>query len=228
LAVLVCCRLIQNGIQPRQNGALKVKFMIHHHFPGIELVFPVYAGDGVECYLSPDQRVEIGSTTQARFNIDPTRESISALIYKLKRKNIDQSNEDGTSSEEETTYTQLIVVWKVDMHGDFWSVSLLIEHDKGLVLDRDSLMRLAKCYKLFGIQHVPIEETWLLHDDTVLMIRTSVTHKQACYKLEMSISETSIKDDTQRLQYIGLGRRVSMVKIMMLITMFIMHTNAYY
>jgi hypothetical protein len=59
----------------------KVKLIIHHQFPGIELVSPICAGKCATCYLSPDQSVVVGSTTQAGFNINPDEdESIGILI----------------------------------------------------------------------------------------------------------------------------------------------------
>jgi hypothetical protein len=48
----------------------KVMLILHHQFPGIELTSPVYAARRATCYLIPDQSVDVGSTTQAGFNID--------------------------------------------------------------------------------------------------------------------------------------------------------------
>jgi hypothetical protein len=63
---------------------LEVKLIIHNQFPGVELVSPVYASEGAKRYLSPDQSVDFGSTTQAGFDIDLNQdEPTGALIYKL-------------------------------------------------------------------------------------------------------------------------------------------------
>jgi hypothetical protein len=173
----------------------KVKLMISNQFPGIELVSPVYNSDGA-CYLSPDRRVDIGSTMQADFGIDITQsESVGILAYKL-RKNTDQPDE--------TTYIHLVVIWEVNSSSGFYVYSDLIESDKSYVWDRDDLMSLASEFELVNMQHAPIEETYLMHDNTVLMTRVNVTHEEECYKLEMTISETSIKDDTMRIQYIDM------------------------
>jgi hypothetical protein len=186
-------------IQSRQNGApSEVRLIIHHQFPGVELVSPAYISTGATCCLSPDQSVDVGSIMQAGFNIDPDQESIGILMYKLQRKGIDQSNE-------EATCIQLVVIWKVNSSKEFCVVSHLIEHDKDRIWDRDGLMRLTECYELFNIQHGSVEDTWLMRDNTVLMASLNVVCKEY-YKLEMTISETSIKDDTQRLWYIGLDR----------------------
>jgi hypothetical protein len=44
-----------------------------------------------------------------------------------------------------------------------------------------------------------------MHDNTVLMTSLNVTREE-CYKLEMTISEGSIKDDTQRPHYIDMDK----------------------
>jgi hypothetical protein len=71
------------------------------------------AGNGAECYIPPDQSVDVGSTTQASFNIDPDHRPVGILIYKLKRKNEDQSNEEVISNEEETACIYFFIIWKV-------------------------------------------------------------------------------------------------------------------
>jgi hypothetical protein len=189
-------------IQPHQNNVpSKVILTIHNQFPGIELIFPVYVGKGVTCHLSPDKIVDVGSTTQIGFNIDPDLdESTGVLMYKLNRKNTDQPNE------EEAICIQLFTVWKACRSEEFWVVSNLIEHDKSRVRSRNKLMQIAKGCRAFNAPHSPIEDTWLIRDNTVLMTRVSVTREEESYKLEMTVSEGSIKDDTQRPCYIGLSR----------------------
>jgi hypothetical protein len=87
-------------IQSHLDGApLKVKLVIHNQCPGIELVSPVYGGDSITCYISPDQRVDAGSKMQVGFSIHPAREeSIGIFMHKLQKKKTDQSNEDIMSS----------------------------------------------------------------------------------------------------------------------------------
>jgi hypothetical protein len=195
-------------IQSSQNNtSSKVKLIINHHFPGIELVSPMYTSRYATCYLSPDQKVNVGSTMQIGFKFYTNRNLyMGALMYKLQRKNINQFNEDTISSEDETTCIQLIIIWNVNSSKEF-SVALdLIEHDKGHFWNRASLMELAKRYKLFDMQYVPIEGTYLMHDNIVLMTRINVACEEGCYKFEMTISEGSVKDDTQRPQYIDVNR----------------------
>jgi hypothetical protein len=179
--------------------------VIHHQFPGIELVSPVYACDSAICHLSPDQCVDVGSTTQASFNINFSwRKPIGILMYELK--NTKQSNKDTISSEDEATCTQLYIAWKINNSKKLCIVSDIIEHDKGCVWNRDNLIKLAHRYKLYDIKHGPVEHTYLMHDNTALMTRVNVICEEECYKLELTISKTSIKYGIWRLEYIDMDR----------------------
>jgi hypothetical protein len=195
-----------NTIQPCRNiASSEVKLIIHHQFPGIELVSPIYACCYATCYSSPDQRVDVGFTTQANFKTAfHWREPLGILMYELK--NTKQPNKNAISSKEKSRYIQLPIIWKVNNSNEFFVVSGLMEYDKEYVWNRDNLMKLAKWYGLFNIRHVPIENTYLMRDNTVLMTRVNVTHEGDCYKLEMTISKTSIKYNTWRLEYIDVDR----------------------
>jgi hypothetical protein len=191
-------------IQLHQNSTpSKVKLIIRNQFPGIELVYPVYASDGTTCCLSPNQRVDVGSTMQASFSIGPDQEPIGALMCKLQGKNIDEFSDEAISSEE-VTHIWLVMIWKVYKSGKFCIVSDLIEHDKSHVWDNNELMKLNEYYELFDVQYGPVEETWLMHDNAVVTTNLNIIREEEYYELEMTISEGSIRDDTQRLHYIGL------------------------
>jgi hypothetical protein len=184
----------------------KVKLIIHHQFPGVELVSPFYDCYGATCYILPDQSVDVGSTTQAGFNIDHTQsESIGILMYKLQRKNADQSDEEIIFSEDQATYLQLAMVWEINRSKVFHLFSRPIKHDKSIVWDGDNLVKLISLCRAFDLQHGPIEETHLIYDNMVLMTTLDVTHEE-CYKVEMTISEGSIKYNTWKPRYIGLNR----------------------
>jgi hypothetical protein len=188
-----------------RNNTPKVKLVIHHQFPGIELVSPVYACDGATCILPPDQRVNVGSTMQTGFNINFFRKGLfGILMYELR--STKQFNKNAIYSEDEATCTQLFIIWKINDSKEFLVISYMIEHDKGYIWDKNNLMRLAKQYKLYDIQHVPVGATYLMRDNTVLMTRMNVIREGKCHKLEMTISGGSIKDDTWRPKYIDVDR----------------------
>jgi hypothetical protein len=193
-------------IQSYQNDALtKVELIIYHQFPGVELISPVYVGSGVKYYLPPDQRVMAGSTARIGFNIYSIWiMSMGVMIYKLQRKNTDEFNEVTISNEEEETCIQLVMIWKVNISKEFCVALFLIEHDKDY--DWDKLLKLARHYQLTNIQRGPIEYTWLMHDNTVLMTSLNITREEEHYKLEMTLSEESINRDTWRPWCLYLNR----------------------
>jgi hypothetical protein len=184
----------------------KVKLMVCHQFPGIEMVSPTHASHGATCRLPLDQKVDAGSTIQADFNIHlDYKRSIGVLMYELRRKKADQSNVDGISNEE-TKCIQFVIIWSINSSKGFSAASCLIERDKGYVWRRNKLKGLVKYCRLYDIQEDPIEETWLIHDNVALMTSLNITCEEECYKLDMTISETNVKDDTQRPWYIGANR----------------------
>jgi hypothetical protein len=185
-------------IQSSQNDTLsKVKLVLYHQLPDIELVSPVYAGTGVTCYLPPDQKVDVGSTMQFVFDIDPDQVvSTGVLTYRLQRKNIDQSNEEAICN-------QFVVAWKARISGEFHVYLGLRERKQGHIWDEDELMRLAELCKPLNVQHGPVEDTWLLHDGTELMTSLNMTYEESCYKLETIIygesTNNDIHEDTRSL-----------------------------
>jgi hypothetical protein len=194
--------------QQYQNSAPpKVRLVIYHRFPGVELVSPKYASDNATCYISPDKTVVVGFIAQAGFNINLTQgEPIGILMYELRKNNTKQFNKNTISSEDEATCIQLVMIWKVYEAGKLHVRSTIIEHDKGCIWDRDNLMKLARCYKLCDIQHFTVENTCLMHDNTVLMTRVNVTLEEECYELGMTISQGNLNEDVWRLCYIGIDR----------------------
>jgi hypothetical protein len=179
----------------------EVKLIIHNQFLGIELASPMHAGESVMCYLSPKQHLDAGSTMKVYFNVDlEQNESISILMCKLKRTSINEFDE------EERTCIQFVIVWKVNKFKRFFVSTYLMEHDRSRVWDRNMLMELAKKEKLFDIKHYLVEKTYLIHDNRVLKTSLNTTHEEECCKLEITISETSMEDDTQRPWYFGMDR----------------------
>jgi hypothetical protein len=202
--------------QQRQNDIpSKIKLIVHNQCPDIELISPVYASNGATCYLSSDQRADVGSKMQADFSIHPGhKEAIGILMYKLERKSTYQSNDNIIPSEDELSCTQLVMIWKVYKSGKFHVYSAPIEHDRCRVWDRDSMMKLAESYELFDVIHSPVKHTWLTHNNNALLMTSlDVIRKEECYKLEMTISEGNIKDYTWKPRYIGLNRWVSIMTL---------------
>jgi hypothetical protein len=194
-----------NITQLRQNVApSKVILKLHHQFSDIGLVSPLYHVNGATCYLSPIQRVDVGSTMQAGFNIDPNqKESTGALMYKIEREDTCQPIKEAISSEDKVTCTQLLIVWKIDSHKGFRAALDLIKHDKSRVWNRDELMVLAGRCRLFNA-YSTIERTWSMHDNRVLMASLNAALEEEYYRLETIIYEGSIEDNARMPQYIDM------------------------
>jgi hypothetical protein len=176
----------------------ELKLTIHNLCPNIRLAHPVYVSNHVTCYRAPDQIVDIGSTAKIGFKNNLFSESSSGvLLYKLKI-TYEESNE--------ATWTQIFMFWSVHESGELFLTLYLIEHDKSDVLDKNRLMRLIEDWKGFNIRCNLIEETWLMHDNIMLMLKINVIREAKYYKLEMTISETSVRDDTWRLHYYDMDR----------------------
>jgi hypothetical protein len=191
------------NIQCKDNAS-KVKLIIRHQFPGVALVFPTHAYDDAKCRQSPVQRIDVGSTTQIGFKIKSSRGvPTGILMYELKSMRF---NKNAIISEDKATCTQLYIAWEVNNSRGFCVYSSLIEHDKSQTWDRDRLMRLIHWYNLTSIQHGPIEMTYSIHDNTVLMTIVNMTYEEGCYKLEIEITKGSIKYNTQRPLYIDVDR----------------------
>jgi hypothetical protein len=175
----------------------KVKLMIHNQFPGVELISPVYAGKGARCYTSPDRKVYSGSTVRVGFKNHPFYKGFSgALLYKLQKKHT-----------YDVSCTRLLMAWEVRESGELFIVSHLIGYDKGRGWNKNRLAKLMKRHRIVAdMRHGPIEDAWLMYDNTVLMARVDVIRERAYYKLEMTISEGSINEDTRRPWYIDMRR----------------------
>jgi hypothetical protein len=189
-----------DSTQSHQKETLsEINLIIHHQFPDIKLASPVYLCHNATHRPSFDKQVNSGHTMKANLKLNLSRKGISALMYKLQGKN--------TASEKDNeTCVQLVIIWKIDSSKEISVISDLMEHEKDRIWYRYKLQKLVEYYKLFDIQHCPIEETYLLHDNTVLMTTLNASHKEGCYEIEMTISKTSINDNTTRIRYIELDR----------------------
>jgi hypothetical protein len=188
--------------QPRRNSApSKVKLVIRNYSSKIDvrLVAPMYVSNGPKCDISPYENICSGATMRAYVKKNLSQgESICALMYKLRKNNAEELN--GTNC------TQLVMIWKIDNFKRFHLIPRLIERDKGQVLDRDRLMRLAQECALSSIPCDSVEETWLVCNGAVLATRMNVTRKKLYHKLEMVVCEGNRSHLTRRPQHINMNR----------------------
>jgi hypothetical protein len=230
--------------QLKNNALSKVKLVLRHQFPGIELVSPIYAGNGITCSSGQDlgikvlhrpgddyfiyvrrssynHRIDFGSTVQVDLNIGfSERNPRGILAYELERKKAKQLNEYAIYNEDEETCIWLVMVLEfVNEDEDFFVASDLMECDQLYFWSWFNLMGLAGCYKngrsareslstyfTYSLKEnyfpLPIENTYLMYDNRVLMTRYNLAREKTCYRFEVTISETSIKNDTWRLGHV--------------------------
>jgi hypothetical protein len=192
-----------------------IKLNIHNQCPNVDLISPTYIADSrSECYRIPDHKVCAGDAMRSAFTIDKLEDEYNgALICKLQRR---QSYESTKISEDASSVVQLLVVWnfsKFELHADI----LLVEYGKRL--DKDHLKEL--CHKNvsnFRLYPVPITETWLLDDNTALMISFKVMNGGQLLNVTISevdrdnVMRTPVHIDSERCVALGM-----MIAVIMLI-----------
>jgi hypothetical protein len=184
---------------------------IHNLHPDLVLMSPVYFSNGATCHVFPSQQTNTGTTMEASFGIIFKQEDFKgALLHKLQRnystRTNNQSNSCTTFIKHTTTNVYLLIVWDV---GDYFHnfYIRLIECDDDFILDEDKLLSLY--WKYDYRLHVKYESdliTWLIHRDSVIKTRFSITYGSD-YKLNIIIfegtwiynTEEPIKIDPKRL-----------------------------
>jgi hypothetical protein len=148
--------------------------------------------------MLPDQRVDIKAMTKVSLRHNRVKCSlITALVYKLQRKNVhESSNQSGTDNIADiSTGFQLLIIWLTDYYFKFRANAILIKHNNTITWDDDKLRKVHFMYlDLIGEPSNMIETTWLL-DDTTALVTTPRRIEEGC-TLEITISEGTRKDDS--------------------------------
>jgi hypothetical protein len=115
-----------------------------------------------------------------------------ALICKLQKVDVK------SDAQFESIYTLLLIVWKYEGHKKFRVFVRLMECDKAFHWDK---VTLEEYYQKYASQlrtyTGSIKDTWLLHDNTVLMTRLELDFTQGNGGLGIIISE-GVKDEHTR------------------------------
>jgi hypothetical protein len=181
LQLLMLVALIY-AIRLRINPTFKLN--IHNRCWNVGLVSPTYiTGDGLGCHIPPSRKVCIGDTMRSGFTIKSDDASYGALIYRLQRKNPDESIDIG---EGVSSVAYLLVVWDISKFKNLYADVLLLEHDERF--DRDNLRVLYhRSIDQFRQYLVPVIETWSLDDNTALTTTFKIMN-EGCL-LDITISE---------------------------------------
>jgi hypothetical protein len=186
--------------------------LVHNQCPNFELVSPVYFGHNAILIRSPDQKAGANTVAKASLGRDVTKcEFTSVLIYKLQRKkrfeSNEQSNTDGTFTEDTPKDLQLLIICGSDNKVGLSVRALLIKHNNTITWDEDTLKKLHSMYLVLldkGLHisyndiscgYFPVgRETWLLDDVTVL--KAILRWKERSHTAEITISEDIKEDDS--------------------------------
>jgi hypothetical protein len=184
------------------NLQLPALVTIHNQCSNIELVSPVYFGNGAVCPKLFDQQIAIDTEIRTSFEIYATQDGFEgALLYKLQKHVVsdDQRNMDTLTTktnENEAKCVQLLVAWKVKDSKSF-VYETLVEHVKEFTWDENELR------KLYNKNHSRLKEynsimsdRWLIDNNMVLKTSFEVRGLKGNFELSISISEEERYDYT--------------------------------
>jgi hypothetical protein len=158
---------------------------IHNQCSSIELVSPVFFGDGVICPKLFSQRVGIDTKMKAHFEIYATQDNFEgAFLFKLQRFS-EWYNMYTSMNEAEHIY--MLIAWK--MKGDELSAYVaLVKHTKAFTWDKDKLRKLYNKNRNWLEKYDGgIFNTWLV-DNMVLTTLFGARVLKRILELEIHIS----------------------------------------
>jgi hypothetical protein len=173
------------------NLQLPACIAIHNQCSNIELVAPVYFGNGAVCSKLSDQKICIGAKMNASFEISALQDELEgALLFKLQRYSDCQYNMSASAAEtNETTCIRMLVAWKVKDSKPFIYV-VLIEHTKGFTWNEDELRKLYnKNHNRLKEHNDTMSDVWFIDDEIALKISFKIIGLKANFGLSISISE---------------------------------------
>jgi hypothetical protein len=166
---------------------------IRNLHPGLELISPVYCGDGAVCYAFPDQQTGIDNITEASFGITSKKENFKGLLlYKLERKHTtktdNQLNSDTASIEDTAPKIYLLLAWDLG-HPLHKSPVCLIECTDDFTWDEDSLWALYRDYNdEFYMKYESDIITWATNSGTVIKTKRGIVYEPD-HELDVVLSE---------------------------------------
>jgi hypothetical protein len=163
-----------------------------------ELVSPVYFGYNAIWLRPPDQKVDTSAVTKASFGGDVIkRESTGVLIYKLKRKNHiesnDQSDKDNTFTKDTSSTLQLLIICRCNDKDVLSARAVFIKHNSTITWSQGELEKLYSMHSSLCGSAPIIQGTWPLDDATVL--NTSSVWNDRVHTIEITVYEGTIEND---------------------------------
>jgi hypothetical protein len=187
---------------------LPVCVTIHNQCSNVELVSPVYFGNGAICPKLSNQQINIGIAMRVCFEINATQDDFEgALLYRLQRyvKLDVQCGTDILTTEtnkNDTKCVHILIVWKVKDSKHFL-YAVLVEHIKGFTWSEDKLKRLyyENHNRLKGYDDT-ILDTWYMDDNMTLKTSLKVRGTKRNFELNVFISEEERDDYAMKPLYI--------------------------
>jgi hypothetical protein len=182
---------------------------VHNQYPDIELVSPMYFFNRCIYNEYPLERTDTGAIMKIEFRYDLDQDKPRGiLMYKAQRKtrsnhraSIDKLIEDALET------MRLLVTWKIECSGELKVNIMLVEYGDEIVLNEDKLAQLYEKVNDIPSSYIS-RHTWLMYDNTVLMVVHKVVQK-VILELDITIFEEPSSIDIIRPMWIDLSRQVS-------------------
>jgi hypothetical protein len=176
------------------------RIIIHNQCSNINLVSPIYFGNGAVCPSLANQQIDINTATKMQFEINTTQDEFEGvLLYKLQR-NVasDDQNNRNTRTKNEAKCVYIFVAWKVKDAEPFVRVAL-VEHTKNIVWNEDKMKELYEknCGGLKKYND-SISDTWIIDDYMTLKTMFEIEDLEKNFELSISISEEEKDDDAMK------------------------------
>jgi hypothetical protein len=174
---------------------LPPRVIIHNQCSKINLVSPIYFGNGAVCPKLSYQQIDINAKTRVCFEINATQDDFEgALLYKLQR-HVKSDNRRNMNiltteiNENDAKCIQMLVAWKVE-DSKFFVLLALIEHAKKFTWDGDELKKLYYKNRLWLKRYVSTTlDIWSMDNNMALKTTFRVRDLQGDSDLSISISE---------------------------------------
>jgi hypothetical protein len=182
--------------------------IIHNQCLNIELISPVYFGNGTVYHGLSDQQIDINAAIKIRLEINATQDEFEgALLYKLQMNFHNPHDMDVSTTETHVmNYSYMLVAWKMRDSEPFVHI-VLIEYTEKFVWNEDKLKKLydKSCDRLKKYDDI-ISDAWIIDDNMTLKTVSKIENLETNFELNISISEEEKKDHAVRSLCLDLER----------------------
>jgi hypothetical protein len=169
-----------------------MKVHIRNQCSDFKLTDGRYISTGADWNKDPGWEIDTGRLVNA--DLIPFQSAFEGVLsYRLQRKHVKPNNQ------RESTHIRLFVAWKSEDYKNFRMFVHLIKHDEPIEWNE---IRLDEYYQQHANQlsryAVPINETWSIGNDTVLMTKVELDFTKRDGVLNVTISKGTKNNRTKR------------------------------